>query len=518
MEMKKYKFVGKLSLILLSIILTFVALEIVVRWNEKIFITTKYQEPSNLKDIYDEVSLRKKIEKNGITSTTFNIYYFGASTMYGEPYINTIPVLVEKMLQGKIDGKELKWINIGIPGIDFNEVNRRIKQIVEQKNIYFPSLVIIYSGHNEFLYYQDSVGFAFENNKSKPIDWIMSKSRLVYRIAKTLKLYKLEIDDRKFFDVPVVPIEKKNEILNNYENKMLSTISYLKNNGVPTIISTVVGNYADFEPNRSVFSGDESKKEEFKNDMDMGLEAFGEGKMEKALSDYKKALEIDKDFAETNYQIGQVYQKLGENEKAWKAYLKAVDNDGLPIRGMSTQNSFIREINEDAKTKVVDTVNYFKQKSENGLIGNNLIIDAQHPNLKGYFLISELFAKKIINMYPEKTTFVSLPFEEIDKIFNTNEGLYRLYHSRADWMVRLSTWRWDYSQRLKVAEDYLDKADTIYENTASVYLTRMVIAYIRKDVPEAKRYFEMAQRIDPKYAREYLREPWINQIIRRALD
>lgn len=501
-----------------SVLLTLTGMEILVRWDEKILQEKKYQEPGFIGEIYDEVLVRKRIQEKGISEKTFNVYYFGESTMWGEPYLDTIPILVEKMLQGEVDGKELKWINMGIPGIDFIEVNRRIKQVVDQKNIYFPSLVVVYSGHNEFLGYQSGNGFSFNKNDNNPIGWVLSRSRLAYKVAKYLKLYKLEIDDRAFFDTPVVSTNKRAEIFNEFENKVQSTISYLRNNEVPIIISTQVGNYADFEPNRSVFTGDELKKEEFKKYMDEGVVAFKKGDINKALSDYNSALKIDDKFAETYYRLGQVYQKLGQNKKAWEAYSKAVDYDMMPIRATSFQNDFIRGIGENGNTKIVDVVNYLRQKSETSLIGNNFILDAQHPNLEGYRLIAELYAKKIASMYPQNTKFVPLFDEEVDKMFNSDDVLFDVYTSRADWMVRLSTWRYDFGNRLEVAENYLEKAKEIHDRRAHYYLTKMTIAYLRKDVPEAEKNYEMAKKINRKEVNEYLRNHWINQIIKRALN
>ena len=507
----KIKLLIGFSTIILSIILTLIALEIVIRTKERIWPMSNYQTPNFIKEITEETKLRKKVQEKGISSNTFNIYYFGESTTWGEPYLDTIPILVEKSLQGKVDGKEIKWVNMGIPGIDFNEAKKRIKQIVDQKNIYFPSLIVIYSGHNEFLNYQDNIGFSFKKNDENPLTWVLYRSRLAYKIAKALRWYRLEIDDRSFFETPIVPPEKYKEIIEDYENKVQSTISYLRNNGMPTIISTVAGNYANFEPNRSVFTGDELKKSEFKSEMDKG-----------SLESYLKALKIDENFAETHYRLGKIYEKEGENEKAWEEYLKAVDQDMMPIRAVSKQNDFIRSIPEDDYIKTIDAVETLKKSSQNHLVGENYFTDAQHPNLKGYTIISELFAKKIATMYSENTSFKALPEVEIDRIFNTDENIYNLNLSRAGTMLRLASWRYDPTQRLLDAENYLEKAKSnkLYINGGKQYwyLLEMTLAYLRKDVATAKYYYQMAKNVSNKSAMEFLKEPWINQIISRALN
>jgi tetratricopeptide (TPR) repeat protein len=515
---KKTRFIVKFLMVIFSVLVTLVGLEVLIRWDEKIFPIESNQASNSVSEIKNQVLFHKSAKNRGISASTFNIYYFGESSMWGEPYVDTIPILVEKMLQGKIDGKELKWINMAAPGWDINEVSNRIKMVVDQKNVFFPSLVVIYAGHNEFLSYQDGIGFSFRKNDNNPIGFIVSRSRLAYRVAKAFKLYKLQIDDRAFFDVPVVSMEKRKEILNSFNNTVQSTISYLRNNEVPMIISTEAGNYADFEPNRSVFTEDETKKEEFKKNMDEGVENQSKGKIDEALINYEKALEIDNKFAETYYRLGQVYQKLGQNEKAWEAYSKAVDYDMMPIRATSFQNDFIRKLNEDDNTKVIDTVSYLRENSKDTLIGNNFMADGHHPNLKGFLLISELYAKKIASMYLDNTKFVPLPYKEADKMFNTKDSLFGLNSSRATWLIRLATWRYDPTQRLTEADSYIKKAISIYSDDYYSYSLKMTISYLRNNIEEAKKYFEIAKKLNHKAANMYLQVYWVNQIITRALN
>ncbi|MFA5025500.1 MAG: tetratricopeptide repeat protein [Candidatus Shapirobacteria bacterium] len=515
---KIFKIVVPFLIIIVSTTLTLLLLEILIRQNEKNISIKNQQKPIFLMEISDEMTLRSKVKKNKITEKTFNIYYFGESSMWGEPYFNTIPIMVEKMLGGKIEGKELKWINMAEPGIGFNVVTDRIKQIVDQKNIYFPSLVVIYAGHDEFLHYHNSVGFSFAKNKDNFFGKIISESRLADKVARALKLYKLEIDDRAFFDTPVVDLNVYTEILNNNKEMLQSNVAYLEKNKVPMIISTVAGNYADFDPNRSVFRGDESKKDRFKKYMDWGIGAEKNKEYTEALVSYQKAENIDNKFAETQYRLGKVYQELGQNENAWKAYSMAVDNDMMPIRAVAFQNKSILEIPENQNIGVIDVVSYLREKSDNTLIGNNFFADGHHPNLEGFRLISELFAKKITVMYPKNTQFNPLPKTEAEKIFDSNGGLYGVYISRTDWLIRLATWRYDPSQRLNTADSYLDKAKVICDTDYYWDLSKMTISYLRNDVKKAKEYYEKANKINHKETRAYLKNEWINQIVSRALN
>jgi len=123
-------------------------------------------------------------------------------------------------------------------------------------------------------------------------------------------------------------------------------------------------------------------------------------------------------------------------------------------------------------------------------------------------------------MYPEAegTKFTDLSKIEAENIFNANDGLYNLDISRADWMIRLASWRYDPTQRLAVAEDYLNKAYAIHQNDYYWYLCQMTLSYLKKDTKKAQEYFKMAEKISTGKTYAYVREYWVNQVITRALN
>lgn len=510
------KYISRLTLIVLSILMSLVVCELSIKLyknvaNEK----NNVLSSSNIFNRDKELVVRQVKEKR-INSKTFNIYYFGESTMKGEPYLDTIPLLVEKMLNGKINGKQIKWINMGDWGISYKIVSGKIKMIVDNKETFHPNLVIIYSGHNEFLPYHSDFGFTISDSKNQPINWLVSKSQIAEMVAQNLKSYKLEIDERKFFDKPLFDNQKYADVINNYQKDINIDVDYLKKNNIPTIISTVAGNYADLEPNRSVYDCNESRKEEFKNDMDNGLKAENENKLDEALKLDSKALEICSTFAETQYRLGKVYEKLGRYDEAWEAFNKAVDNDKMPIRAQSSQNEFIKKIEENDSFKVVDAVEYLRNSSPNKLIGYNLMSDGHHPNITGHRLISEMFAKKIVEMYPKDTDFTEVTQTQAEEIFSKDTMV--MLVDRAEWLYRIGTWTYNPTERLNKADEYLDQAAKLHPDWVITYLEKMIVMYLRKDTKNAEIYYEKAKELNPIATSKYMNNPWVSQIIYRSLS
>lgn len=503
---KRTEWIIYIILVIISALISLLILEKIVRgWQSS-------QEKNNdvsgeIWSIKEETKLEKLVKEKKINETTFNVYYFGESSMAGEPFIDTIPILVEKNLRGKIAGKQIKWINLGEAGNNLNGVQEQIKILLTKKEIYYPSLIIIYSGHNEFLGFQDDIGFSI-NSKSKLVNWI----------AKTFKWYRLEIDDRKFFDKEVVTAKQKEETLNNYQNEMKEIINLSRENKIPLIVSTVAGNYSDFEPNRSIYQGSTLRKNEFEKLVYSAKNAFRQGKNQEAIDGYKKALEIDSYFPEALFGLGKVEEKVGNYQEAWQKYVRAIDNDGMPIRAVSIQNEFIKNLKEDEFLKIADSVSYLREKSDNSLIGNNLMADGHHPNLNGYRLISEVISKKIKELYPEKTELNYVSQKEAENYFYKNNGYYSMLISRADWLIRLSTWRFDPEERLNMADEYLNEAIKIKQDDGVWYLDKMLIADLKKDKKEAEKYLNEANKVDPWAVKNYTEEYWIKQVIERASD
>jgi len=459
---------------------------------------------------------------NELPDDTFNIYYFGDSTMVGEPYYNSfsIPDLVGYMLDYKVQDKDIRYINMAEYGRDFKFSLDRLKQVLKKKGITRPSLCIIYSAHDEFLKYHAGYGFGnYRSNYSQTMEYITEYSYLAREIVNRglPKLYSLEIDERNFFDHFPRGTDGNKKVIDKYKAEITESVKLLHKYNVPCIISTVAGNYADWEPNRSVFCGNDADKVKFEQLMDDGYKAQNQGMPVEAMTCYLKALILCDSFAETHYRLGKCYEATGNYEKAWQEYQKAVDSDGMPIRAQGEQNNFIKSILEDNIVFTIDAVQYLRENAEHGIIGFNLMIDGHHPNLKGYILISRLIADKIKQIFHETKQIRPLSEKEAEDEFSIDQSrMFEIYISRGRWFARIATWHYDPSERLKLAELYFSRAAAIDSFRYEPYLGLAMCSFLRKDTPHAEKYLDQARAINPEKTDKYLKEFWINKIIKRA--
>ena len=76
----------------------------------------------------------------------------------------------------------------------------------------------------------------------------------------------------------------------------------------------------------------------------LGIAYADTGKLEKAISAYKKALEIDPTFEKPYNNLGNAYKKLGQNKDAISSYAKAIEVSSLSPQILPTLYVFTQVI------------------------------------------------------------------------------------------------------------------------------------------------------------------------------
>ena len=457
------------------------------------------------------------IEHANIADDAFNIYYFGGSTMKGAPYAPqmTIPKIVDYMHGHTIKGRPIRSINIATSGKDLQYNLRQIRTIASRKHTYHPSLFVIYSGHNEFLRFHEAFGF---RTSFEFVEWLSRRSLLIKKVAERLQIYKVEVYERQLFDEPLFDQKHYDNVIMAYRQHLEEIVTLLRDKDIPFIISTVAGNYSDWQPNRSICHLAQDGKDKFEHLMERGRGAEERLRYTEAIMFYQQALQLCERFAETHYRLGKVYEAMKKYEEALEQYHKAVDYDGMPIRAVSVQNDFIRRLDEDNLVGTADAVKALQEQTSNGLVGFNLMIDGHHPNQRGYVIIGGLIARKIKDMFGlNGKQLNNIGRDEAGELFHIDqEKRLDMYISTGRWLVRLSTWRYDPVERLKRAEEYFREAMKLDQGRYEPYLGLAMVSVLRNMTHEARRYLSKAESIDAQKVDRYLSQYWIRSIMRHA--
>ncbi len=339
---------------------------------------------------------------------TLRIFILGESSAAGFPYEpnGSFSRFLNLKLKLLYPNKKFEVVNLGIAAINSYAILDILDEVIEQK----PDLVLVYTGHNEFYgalgaasmtSIGDSPGatrFILAMNKLRVMQLISSlfssgdtppaapglmeslaKDKLV---PKTSALYTAGIDQFRY----------------NFSE----IFSGLKDAGIPVIAGTLVSNLLDQPPFYPELSG--------------AGEAYKKGKDLFASGKYREALDY---------------------------LLLAKDSDELRFRAPSEFNTIIRKVSEEHGALVVAVDSAFAAASNGGAVGNDLMTDHLHPNLKGYSLMADAFlsgisAKGMINESPaiqpgsiklDSLTAIHFPFSSLDSAI----AFYRLAGITSQW-------------------------------------------------------------------------------------
>jgi tetratricopeptide (TPR) repeat protein len=146
--------------------------------------------------------------------------------------------------------------------------------------------------------------------------------------------------------------------IKQFEGNLRDILQMTHEAGVPVIIGTLVSNLKDQKPFITV----------------------GDNKNENADSVYSQALN---QFAHNN------------NRLADSLFRKAKDLDALRFRAPEEINNIIKRLSGEFECRLVNVDSFFGSITQDGIVGNNLIVDHLHPSLNGYHLMGKIYFEAI---------------------------------------------------------------------------------------------------------------------------
>ena len=352
------------------------------------------------------------------TDNTYRIFVQGASTVVGFPFYRngSFPRLLKHRLSLTFPKKNIEVVNTGITAVNSYTLWDLTDDIIKQK----PDLVIIYAGHNEYYGALGAGSSVFIGNhpflvraylKLKNLRFFQLLEKGYNGILNSEKKTGYKVGETTLMEVMAkeqqIPYNSKvyNVGINQFKSNLEKIISKYEENDIPVIISTLVSNEKDIPPFISY--------------------KFSEDKFEKALNkDKTAASKIAEGNAKAAYKLGQYY--LSKQQDSAKKYFHiAKELDLLRFRAPQKINDAIIELSHKKNVYLVDSRKLFKADSPNGIIGNELMAEHVHPNVKGNFIIADAMYNKIKELHRigDWTNFISydkafqdIPITRIDSI------------------------------------------------------------------------------------------------------
>ncbi|MGA9295410.1 MAG: tetratricopeptide repeat protein, partial [Ignavibacteriaceae bacterium] len=287
--------------------------------------------------------------------------------------------------------------------------------------------------------------------------------------------------------------DKFNAGIEQFRENLNSILRLIKDKGIPVVIGRLVSNLKDQKPFISVNTPD----------------------YETADQVYKKA-EIE--LNENNFN------------KADSLFRLAKDLDALRFRAPEKMNSVINQLGIEYNAKIVKTDSIFDSNSPEGIVGDNLIVDHLHPNIRGNQLLGKAYYDVM-----EKSGFLpkyekpNIPFAIQDSLTRADFMFTQLDSIIGNDIIKMLKSDWPFVKNGK--QETMDFSDdkNFLDETASEFLKnkiswadahlKVATEYLRKDdiknylkymdvliyqYPELKdlrtalKYFYQQRKIDPR--------------------
>ncbi|MBK9098601.1 MAG: hypothetical protein IPM14_10910 [bacterium] len=297
---------------------------------------------------------------------SFRVFVVGASSAAGYPYLSSASFskFIRKKLEILYPDKTIEVANFSMSAINSYTVRDLMPELIKKN----PDLVLMYLGHNEY-YGALGVGSVESFGSSR----FIVNSTLWLNKFKTVELTRnivksisgLFSSDSELTGGTMMAqlakeklIDYNSEIflagIEQFEGNLHDILSMCKEADVPVIASILASNLKDQRPFVSVPD-----------------------------SDYPPA---DKIFNEAITKLN-----AGKLDSAKSLFVYAKELDALRFRAPEEINNVIIRLCKKFNYKFIRSDSLLNSKSNYGIVGDELMTDHLHPNVKGYQLIGNLF-------------------------------------------------------------------------------------------------------------------------------
>jgi tetratricopeptide (TPR) repeat protein len=379
-----------------------------------------YMLQNVLPGVQKDLILKKK-PRNG-----YRIFVLGGSTAAGFPYGNNVMFsrILNHYLADAFPERHIEVMNTAMSAINSYTLLDFMDEILDHE----PDAILIYSGHNEFY---GAMGVASMESVGK-YRWVVNTFLKLARFRTFLLVrdfigqirrwienmshegtateYTETLMERIVADQTISYGSRMYELgKHQFEENLRAIYEKAKDRGVPVIVSELVSNVRDQAPFVS-----------------------------QATDSLPSALEI--------YRLAQKLEAEKKYADAKRTYKRAKDLDELRFRAPEEFNKIIHRVAAEFSTPVVPMKSYFEKASPNGLVGDNLMTDHLHPNIKGYFIMAGAFFDV---MHDNKFVADTWDLANVkpDSVYRREWGLSKLDSVYAELGIRILKGGWPFQPK-----------------------------------------------------------------------
>ncbi len=361
--------------------------------------------PDKRRRFFPAVQFRQRKENS------LRVFALGGSTTQGEPYSNetAFPQWMGIALEQALD-TDVEVINCG--GLSY--ASYRVLAILEEVLEYDPDLIVVYTGHNEYL---EKRSYATKA-PSLANQTLLSQTKQLYitrwirsfvcpdpantesdTSQKTELQIAAEVDALLDYQGGLEDYERgalwMNGVVEHLGWNFVSMDEACKKANVPLLIVEPVSNLKDCPPFKYQTSRelDASALAKFKVAWNLACKSSD---ADEAWEAVQIALDLDPYHAGANYLAGQLALARSDSEVAKSFLVNASNHDVVPLRATVAIRTQIRSTLQRLKIPSLDANELFESRSEDGIVGNRWLVDHIHPSVEGHQILGKEVAARVL--------------------------------------------------------------------------------------------------------------------------
>jgi tetratricopeptide (TPR) repeat protein len=321
---------------------------------------------------------------------------------------------------------------------------------------------------------------------------------------------------REFEDSDALPAKERELIVSNFEKDMITICSLAEKHNKQILIAASA-TYETWPPCFSFFRQETTDEQKviwhaFYED---GLTKYNNKDYAAAISEFRKAEEIDSGVAILNHHLGMCYLNQGDSSQARPYLRRAIDQDGFYSRSITPLHDKARELSaQNDRLHYVDVVSAFHTVMDGSVSDDDLFTDICHPSFLGHVIIGNVFLNQLMECEPfqswnpppghnvEETDWRVLSDKYMAELSITDSEQAKADGMHIAWYLDMAHWTAYkdrcYSETELLIDRFEQKHDGSTENRVYAKVSRARVAIARQNDDAAVRSLNEAIKISPQ--------------------
>jgi len=346
----------------------------------------------------------------------FRIFVLGGSTVHGRPFARQTSLTQWLEIRLNHTDPSRKWRVINCGGVSY--ASYRLRPILQEVLQHDADLIILYTGHNEFL--EDHT---FQHIKHRSSVWNTTMQAAAslrsFNVLRTAFVQPVEGGSQQAR--PLLPTEVQalldyrgglekyhrddawqQGVIDQYRYNLQLMVQMARRHKTPLLLINPASNFRDSPPFKSQHQASLTAAEKaiWQQHLDQARKHFQreDYNLRLAAAELENACKIDPLHAGGWYTLAHCYDETGQPDKARHAYLQAKELDVCPLRILQPMNRIVLDLAATGQIPLVDAQQLFEEKSRHGITGSDWFLDHVHPSVRGHQLLAAACADKLASM------------------------------------------------------------------------------------------------------------------------